>query len=141
MSLYNTLFGKNSLSNILLQSLGLTEEDCGRFRDAYLDDGKIVIYTRNGGGNRGHWYYAYEQYEAGDNCPCPGCIITYSLPNHPNYIQDYDDDFDNTYAYVEFSIPDKYKEFFLELEKEQLDVETIGTKFATLLDELGAKDS
>jgi len=89
--------------------LELSLADVGRFRDAYLnEDGtKIVVYTRNGGGNREHYD---DECEAGENCNCTGCIITYQLPKHPNYICDYDDDFDCTYAYVEFSVPEKYKE-------------------------------
>ena len=42
------------------------------------------------------------------DCGCPGCIITYRLPQHPNYLRDEDDDFDSTYAYVYFSFPEKY---------------------------------
>ena len=136
MSLYNMLFGKNPMSNILLRILNLTENDCGRFRDAYIEKDKIVIYTRNGGGNRDHWDFLYEEYDEGEDCPCPGCIIEYKLPEHPNYITDYDDDFDCTYAYIEFSIPDKYKDFIKIVVENQLPVETVNEKFSNLLKEL-----
>ena len=54
MSLYNMLFGKNSLTPILLATVGLKEVDIQRFRDCSVsDDGKhIEIYSRTGGGNR-----------------------------------------------------------------------------------------
>lgn len=67
----------------------------GRFRDIYLnEDGtKIILYTRNGGGNREEYWYIFEV-----------------LKTHPNYLRDYDDDYDETYAYIEFSVPEKYRE-------------------------------
>lgn len=136
MSLYNALFGKNPMSLILLKMLNLTEKDCGRFRDAYLHDDKIIVYTRNGGDNRGHWDFIYEEYDEGENCPCAGCVMDYRLPNHPNYICDYDDDFDCTYAYIEFSIPDEYKELLKEVANNQLSPETISEKFQHLIDSL-----
>ena len=110
MSLYNMLHGVSEQAPILLAFLDLTEAKVGRFRDAYLsEDGtKIIVYTRNGGGNRAHKMQS--ESEEGENCNCTGCIITYQLPKHPNYIRDYDDDYDCTYAYVEFTVPAKYKE-------------------------------
>lgn len=128
MSLYNMLHGVNQNSKLLLKIIGLDEDkgvkfpeewDCyeqgitevgqkyideckekkqyptGRFRDISLnEDGtKIVLYTRNGGGNRESYEYVFE-----------------ILESHPNYICDYDDDFDCTYAYIEFSVPDEWKD-------------------------------
>lgn len=134
MSLYNLLHGQNVLTPILLSILQIDQErddrpewpkndegedwdpDCGdlipagqryikkcietqywvsgRFRDIYLngDGTKIILYTRNGGGNRDAYYYIFDV-----------------LREHPNYISDYDDEFDCTYAYLEFSIPEKAK--------------------------------
>ena len=67
----------------------------GRFRDIHLnEDGtKIIMLTRNGGGNRENYWYLFD-----------------IIKHHPNYILDYDDDYDCTYAYIEFSIPDEFKE-------------------------------
>lgn len=95
MSLYNMLFGRNPYATILLAMLDLDESKVGRFRDCYTDDGGTVItvYTRNGGGNR-------EQYQ--DTID--------ELAKHPNYLRDYDDDFDCTYASIDFSVPDRFKE-------------------------------
>ena len=135
MSLYNMLFGKNPFSVVLLKMLNLTEDDCGRFRDAFINEnGNIVVCTRNGGGNRECWDWA-EEY-GGDSCNCPGCVITNLLPEHPNYIKDYDDDFDCTYAYIEFSVPDVYKELIEALRSGKEDT-LVGEKFKALIDRLG----
>lgn len=95
MSLYNSLFGVNNAAPVLLKILNLSAGDFGRFRDCYLnkDGTKIIVYTRLGGGNR-------EDY----------IDIIKAMRKHPNYEYDYDDDFDSTYAYFEFTIPDEYKE-------------------------------
>ncbi len=121
MSLYNALFGTNAYAPVLLQILGIDQPDgkyeSGRFRDIYLHDGKIILYTRNGGGNR-------EQYQP----------IIDKLATHPNYIRDYDDDFDCTYAYIEFSIPEKSKTFLSKLSK--LKTDTPREKFDKLIKEM-----
>lgn len=99
MSLYNLLHGINDLSPLLLRMLDLDQKDgnydTGRFRDIYLnEDGtKVILLTRNGGGNR-------EEYQS---------IIDH-LATHPEYIRDYDDDFDCTYAYIEFNVPKDFLE-------------------------------
>lgn len=116
MSLYNMLFGTNEIAPLLLFILDLNQPDnkwdSGRFRDIYLNENgtRIILYTRNGGGNRRHWDLSHSKYKEGPDCPCPGCIITYKLKKHPNYIRDYDDDFDSTYAYVEFGVPKQFRE-------------------------------
>lgn len=111
MSFYNMLHGVNSNAEFLLKILDIdqssaTSYSSGRFRDIYLnEDGtKILLLTRNGGGNR-------EAYEG----------IFDSFQSHPNYITDYDDDSDCTYAYIEFSVPKEFeqvcKEFSTGVEK------------------------
>jgi hypothetical protein len=139
MSLYNALFGVNPATPILLSALGLdgdapenwserfeaisdswgepdiwTDEGrklmadakefgfypTGRFRDIYFENEecsvpKIILYTRNGGGNRDWYEYVFEL-----------------LSSHPLYLTDYDDDFDSTYAYIEFKAPESVIKFF-----------------------------
>lgn len=139
MSLYNMLFGQNPATPILTAALDLDnnapenwtarfDEICdswgepdiygekgqalmkeakemgyyptGRFRDIYYEheegsEPKIILYTRNGGGNREWYEYVFEL-----------------LSNHPLYITDYDDDFDCTYAYIEFKAPKAVVKFF-----------------------------
>jgi len=125
MSLYNMIFGTNPLGGILKGLLeldvdrdGIPEmpefdymecdykgdmdawcEACiamryfptGRFRDIFIEeDGKhVTLYTRNGGGNRDVYFYVFRL-----------------LRKHPQYVDDYDDDFDSTYAYVKFTLTD-----------------------------------
>jgi len=95
MSLYNLMNGVNNFTPALLAILGLSEDDIPRFRDiSLIDEGtKIELFTRQGGGNRETDYIA----EANEK-----------LTKHPNYLRDYDDDFDCTYAYFEFSVPEEY---------------------------------
>lgn len=89
--LYNALFGRNPLAETYLAALGLLPEDVGRFRDAYVYNGEICVYTRNGGGNR-------EEYQP----------VIDKLKHHPLYLRDTDDAFDNTYCTIYFSIPESW---------------------------------
>jgi len=138
MSLYNMLHGRNPFSSIFLRILDIDQENgnwfSGRIRDIHLNKeaDKIILYTRNGGGNREHWD---DEDEEGENCTCTGCIITYNLPKHPNYISDYDDDFDNTYAYVEFSVPEEHKVLVKEFMTGE-DPKTVHQKFMDTMEEM-----
>lgn len=94
------LFGTDERAPIVLSVLGLTPADTGRFRDAWaeLDDQgavRLVIHTRNGGGNR-------EEYES----------VIDALAAHPLYVDDEDDDFDCTYANFYFRAPPEYEAEF-----------------------------
>jgi hypothetical protein len=131
VGLYNVLFGTNQSADELLAVLGLARASVGRFRDCYVSDGQIVVYTRNGGGNRecinlpeygcGGWWgkdectndycrkHHPEKRTSDGDCgdpSCYACIIEYRLPKHPCYIRDEDDEFDCTYASIYFRIPD-----------------------------------
>lgn len=114
--MYNMLFGRNPMSRYLLAMLGLTLESVGRFRDAFVTEDSIAIYTRNGGGNRVCWL---ENEKPGPECDCVGCIMTFRLPGHPLYIRDQDDSFDSTYATVYFRFPDEWAEFLTLIGKGQ----------------------
>ena len=89
MSLYNLVFGMNPDSDKLLSLLGKTQADFGRFRNVYMEDGCIIVHTRNGGGNR-------EDYED----------VFDEMSEHPWYSHDADDDFDCTYANIYFKVPE-----------------------------------
>lgn len=104
MSLYNQLFEENPDANVLLGMLGVNKELFERYRDIYLnkEGTKIIVYTRCGGGNRMAYGRVFE-----------------IMKNHPNYLRDYDDSFDNTYAYIEFSIPEKFKETALKIKPDK----------------------
>jgi hypothetical protein len=116
MSLYNMLFGQAPLAPALLKILDIETCDIPRYRDCCLgNDGKsIIIYTRTGGGNRD--YYAseeecrsnYPEYFTEDNDSPPSGPWNSDLQAHPMYASDYDDDFDHTYAYFEFKVPEEW---------------------------------
>lgn len=89
--MYNMIFGENKASDVILATLGLTRAHCGRFRDCFVANGEIAVYTRNGGGNREEFEWVFE-----------------ILSKHACYLRDEDDDFDNTYATIYFSFPDEY---------------------------------
>lgn len=95
MSLYNNLFGVNEEMPVLLGMIGTNAQYFARFRDVELiKNGTVIrVFTRTGGNNR-------ENYQENWN----------KIRQHKLYIKDYDDDFDETYAYIEFDIPKKYKE-------------------------------
>ena len=86
MGLYNWLHGTNSATSLALTTLKLTTEDFGRFRDVYIEEDRIAIYTRNGGTNR----ECFEEVTS-LGCKCSGCLMTKHLPKHPNYLFDEDD--------------------------------------------------
>lgn len=89
MSLYNMIFGMNPDADKLLEVLGKERADFGRFRNVFMEDGYIVVHTRNGGGNR-------EDYED----------VFDEMSEHPWYSHDEDDSFDCTYANIYFKIPE-----------------------------------
>lgn len=95
MSLYNMLFGENKETSVLLGMIGVNKEYFDRFRDIELINNgtRIRVFTRLGGGNREGYQETWDK-----------------IQSHELYVGDYDDDFDSTYAYIEFRIPDKYKE-------------------------------
>lgn len=137
MGLYNILFGVNQAFPLLMKALNLQyhgkklkidgEYNPGRFRDIYLsDDGtKVILFTRNGGGNREcpeyeycpQWDRTQDKYALPDGTFLDeinpehhdsNCLVyvNWKLTQHPLYIRDYDDDFDCTYAYFEFRTPE-----------------------------------
>jgi hypothetical protein len=110
MSMYEMVFqdpNRERRAAVLLAILG--NPDVGRLRDAWVEKGErgpvIAVYTRNGGGNRDH----YGDGPAGIGCDCTGCIATYQLPAHSQYIRDADDEFDATYATFYFWPPEDRK--------------------------------
>ena len=101
MSLYNMINGVSSATFFILPMLGKHPEEYPRFRDCFLRDGEhpeydwhIHVYTRVGGNNRNCGFGEEELY------------------NHPNFIDSFDDSFDNTFATYVFSVPEKWKTDF-----------------------------
>ena len=142
MGLYNVLFGTNSYAPILKWVLKLDFPNgypSGRFRDIYLnkDGTRITLYTRNGGGNRDCW--GLDGCNPAKEGHDPQCMISIikRLREHPNYLKDYDDDFDCTYAYFEFSIPDKYIETTKSLATGE-EPKNVSEKFSEIVQEIKA---
>lgn len=95
MSLYNMVNGANPAVFFVLPMLELGHPDeLPRFRDCFVEAEEIHVYTRVGGGNRDCGY--------GEE----------RLQWHTNFLRDFDDDFDSTYATYCFSVPEKWKADF-----------------------------
>ena len=92
--LYNIINGYNIACVLILPMLGRKQEEYPRFRDCFVKDGMIAIYTRVGGGNRGCGFGEEELYK------------------DPNFIKTYDVDFDSSYATYLFNVPEKWKPDF-----------------------------
>jgi hypothetical protein len=113
MSLYNVINGVNPATFFILPMLGEKHPDkYPRFRDCFVgelsnsdendqfgiplkkrDSSKTIsVYTRVGGGNRDDYENEISE-----------------LRSHPNYIRDYDDDFDSTFATFLFSVPKEFE--------------------------------
>lgn len=136
MSLYNSLFGENEEAPVLLGMLGVNKEYFDRYRDIELihDGTRIQVFTRLGGGNRPDYKETWDK-----------------IRNHDLYIKDYDDDFDCTYAYIEYNIPDEFKEtakkmfkgepatFKEKFEKELEDMNEEGTEAYEKAEEIAKK--
>jgi DNA-directed RNA polymerase subunit F len=97
--MYNIINGVNQAALFILPMLDKHPDKYLRFRDCFLFDedhpeydNYIHVYTRSGGGNREEFEEEIEE-----------------IRKHPNYITDYDDNFDCTYASFIFSVPDEYK--------------------------------
>lgn len=135
MSLYGMMFGANPEAAALLATLGLTKDDVGRFRDCHVADGKIAVYTRNGGGNR--QCYSDEPSANSAGCGCTGCVMTHRIPKLSFYSHDQDDEFDSTYATVYFNFPPEYADGLRAIDSgEKWDPDA---RWQALFDSLGAK--
>ena len=75
-----------------LACLGLDMAEIPRFRDCYVKDDRVVIFTRTGGDNRPDYHT--------DLSP---------LYAHPCFVSDEDDPNDCTYAHLSFSFPAQYE--------------------------------
>ena len=86
--------GFNPACVFIMPMLGRHEDEYPRFRDCFIEDDKIAIYTRVGGPNRNCGYGEEELYE------------------DPNFIRTYDGTYDNTYGTYLFNVPKKWKTDF-----------------------------
>jgi hypothetical protein len=87
--------GVNPATFLILPMLGKHPDEYPRFRDCFItEDDHILILTRVGGPNRDEGYGQEEMEE------------------DPHFIKTYDADWDWTYGYYEFSVPDEWKADF-----------------------------
>lgn len=128
MSLYNMLFGHNNLAPVLLEILGLTPDKIPRFRDCYLKDGHIVLFTRTGGGNREYYENVesckanYPEYFEDDDKPSGPWNC--DLRTNPLFLFDRDDSYDVTYAEFHYKYPELYAPELTVLAKEHNEPES-----------------
>jgi hypothetical protein len=97
--MYNMVFGENRMGPAILATLGLSTGDFMRYRDCHVANGKIAVYTRMGGNNREMWRDEATNEDRYDK-----------LTSHKHYLDDQDDDFDNTYATFYFGFPEEFAE-------------------------------
>lgn len=96
MSLYNLVNGVNPATFFFLPMLGKHPEEYPRFRDCGIDPEKkqIVVLTRVGGSNRNSGYGEEKLYKS------------------PYFVTTKDAEWDNTYAYYFFCVPEEWKADF-----------------------------
>lgn len=127
MSLYNMVNGFNPACVYILPMLGRKSEEYPRFRDCFVKDGMIAIYTRVGGYNRNEGFGEEELYK------------------DPLFVDTYDDDFDSTYGTYLFKVPEKWKSDFDlimngEIEKTSAEYQKYIREFYPKLDKEGIFD-
>jgi len=110
MSLYNVINGVNQFTFLVLPMLDKHPDEYPKFRDCFVKDesrpdldNHIHVYTRTGGGNREGYIEENKK-----------------MTDHPNFVTDFDDDFDSTFASWIFSIPEKWKNDFNLLQKGEI---------------------
>ena len=91
MSLYNMVNEFNPACIFIMPMLGRRDTEYPRFRDCFVEDGKIAIFTRVGGNNRDCGFGEEELYA------------------DPNFVSTYDDEEDSTYGTYLFNVPEKWK--------------------------------
>lgn len=109
------VYGVNQEAFFILPMLGKHPDEYPRFRDCFIgkqhtdgeldcfgspihkhgDEKLISVFTRVGGGNREGYEKEIEE-----------------LRNMPEYIEDYDDDYDPTYATFVFKVPEVFTKDF-----------------------------
>lgn len=119
MSLYNKLFGENENAMALLGMIELTRNDFQRYRDVYLNKSAtiITVLARIGGDNRKNFKQVF-----------------ISIRKNKWYIRDFDDNFDNTYTYIQFKIPEKYQYACKMIAPKEEEL-TVGEKFKKEVEE------
>ena len=132
MSLYQMVNGLNPATFYILPMLGNHPDMYPRFRDCFLTERKfqmqdgmplmlpveggredlIFILTRTGGNNRADYQ---EQIDW--------------MRSLPGYIEDYDEEFDSTFAFFVYEIPEKWKPELVSLNDETTEKLTFSDEY------------
>ena len=135
MSLYNSLFGMTPAVFLVLPMLGKHPDEYPRFRDCFLKDDEhpeyddhIHVFTRTGGGNR-------DSYSDENN----------AMRAMPDFVTDFDDGFDSTFASWVFRVPERWADDFAKIKagdvkgisaEYQAEIRRVFPKLKDRLDEL-----
>lgn len=95
MNIYQMVNGVNPATFFILPMLGKHPDEYPRFRDAFMDEGDILVLTRTGGGNREEYAEANAELETVET-----------------YVSNHDWEQDSTYAVWRFKVPVKWQEDF-----------------------------
>lgn len=112
--LYNIVNGFNPACLVLAPML--TDENPDeffpRFRDCFLgdDEDSILVFTRVGGGNRS--YEKEDPYDRIDGYDEEWDYGENKLYKMPTFIRTWDDDFDDTFGFYLFGVPEEWREDF-----------------------------
>jgi hypothetical protein len=117
--MYNMIFGQSADAGELLSALGYGRGDFYRYRDCYLENDEIAVYTRGGGGNRECWNDDCTDGKHTDDCTI---AIQEGVRQHPLYLRDEDDSFDCTYSTFYFRSPETLNlaDFKSEMKRDEL---------------------
>jgi hypothetical protein len=135
MSLYNAVNGLQPSTFFILPMLGKHLDKYPRFRDCFVgkmeqdfenldqfgiptlkhgDEKLISVYTRVGGGNR-------ESHQA----------EIQELRNMPEYVEDFDDGFDSTFATFVFKVPERFESDFDKIKEGRM--QEVSEEYKTVL--------
>lgn len=93
-NLYNQMFGYNPYADEILRLMGLDRRKMGRFRDAFVCQGEVVVYTRLG-----------NTVAMGKFTPQEMEAFRKYLRSHPRYLREATDTRDSTYCTFYFAVP------------------------------------
>ena len=106
---YNALFKENPKADVILNSLGVDRNFFIRYRDVWIRDGQVAVYTRMG---RQQEHDSESKMPKGIFCTCRGCRFTSNVKNHPLFKSIQNDKKDSTYATVYFDVPESIRSEF-----------------------------
>lgn len=92
MNLYSLVFGENPDAASLLVTLGLKREDFGEYLDCWVSDGRIGVFSKDGGDLRAVRKSVFAL-----------------MRQHPNYLEDRDEIPGTNYCTCYFRVPQTHR--------------------------------